>query len=292
MNKRIALACAVSIAVLGAAVAMIGVARASDLPSRKAPPIVPITSPSWTGFYAGGDVGAILNVPGASVLATGAYPQSSLIGIPPRLTWTAQPYTLPGVAVLNDAGFKVGAHAGYNYQIGKLVVLGVEVGGGTLFGTAGTQTFPSPTLPGQAAFSQVGRTADFVGDAVARVGVTPFSQNFMFYGLGGLAYGHANVSVARADTALAATYAQATPGSWKTGWTAGGGIEWMFMPNLSLDLRYQHFDLGSSTVETNAISSVGPAIATPNAVLAKAKWRGDEVKVGASFHFNGLDLGL
>ena len=90
-----------------ALVAISGTAFAADLPSRRAPPVFvpPIPVFSWTGFYAGGQVG-----------------------------YGFGRDTLNGLTTANPHGFVAGGHVGYNFA--GFPGLGTGLGG-LLFGVEG-----------------------------------------------------------------------------------------------------------------------------------------------------------
>jgi outer membrane immunogenic protein len=271
---------------LGATFALVGQARAADLPSRKAPPLItPVSVLSWSGFYGGFDAGAIFDLPNATVLATGTFAQGATLA-----NLVAQPYAVPGVLHLNDAGFFAGAVLGWNYQFNKSIVVGLETDFGVPFGSSGA-TFAAPSSSsylgvGPLTVSQVGRQADMLGASKARIGflITPA---ILLYGTGGLAYGHANTSIGTFTGPMAANFTSPTLGSWRAGWIGGAGMEWMISNALSVKIEYNHFDLGNGTFETRAISQNGP-LTTTQSVLGQSRYRGDLVKVGVNFHFNGL----
>src|SRR5437773_11265710 len=84
-------------------------AIAADLPSRVEPvaPVAYVPAFSWTGFYVGGELGWIQTTPSYT---TGAL----LLGVPFAVTSGS-----------DKNGLTYGILAGYNYQVGQLV-LGVE----------------------------------------------------------------------------------------------------------------------------------------------------------------------
>ncbi|MBB4197607.1 outer membrane immunogenic protein [Rhodoblastus sphagnicola] len=90
-----------------AAVAMTGSAFASDLPSRKsAPAFVPVSTFSWTGFYAGIEGGAdFLNTKARNSVS------------------------------YDRTGGLVGGVVGYNYDLGNKFVLGLEGDAGGVLGS-------------------------------------------------------------------------------------------------------------------------------------------------------------
>ena len=295
MNRK-SLLCATALVGIGFAFSLLSQAHAADLPSRKAAPVAPVAASTWTGFYAGVEAGSVFGIPAATVLATGDAQQRT--GVLP--VWTAQPYALPGQAVLGDTGFFGGARVGYNYQINKLFLVGLEADMATLFGSQGSQTFVAPTLPGQASFSAIGRTVDSFGSGVARFGVLPWND-LLIYVAGGMGFGHANLNVGTTSgAAWNAVYSPANQGTWRTGWVAGGGAEWAFATNWSVSLDYRHFDLGTANVQQGAIVGVGGPV-VPQTILAQQHFNGNLVKLGLNFRFSGLagmtgnpvtDLGL
>ena len=62
--------------------------------------------------------------------------------------------------------------------------------------------------------------------------ITP---TLLVYGTGGFAYGGLN------GNGITGNYSNT-----RTGWTAGGGVEWMFMPNWSAKAEYLYTDLSST----------------------------------------------
>ena len=68
-----------------------------------------------------------------------------------------------------------------------------------------------------------------------------FDPHFLIYGTGGFAYGE----VRRDNNFFGGWWGNNNNNATKTGWTAGGGVEWMFMPNWSAKAEYLYTDLNS-----------------------------------------------
>ena len=205
-----------------------GAAFAADLPSRKEPPVYVPPAPmlTWTGFYAGLNVGGGWS---ANSGYNGAVPY-----VDPAVAGSL--FFLPGGNGSNNAGGVVGGgQIGYNYQFQSLLV-GVEAdiqGTSITAGNGGNNlsVYPSPLTPGGLLIPLAGNGGNvglpWFGTVRGRVGylITP---TLLVYGTGGFAYGGLSV------------------GPWNntsTGWTAGGGVEWMFMPNWSAKVEYLFTDL-------------------------------------------------
>jgi outer membrane immunogenic protein len=71
----------------------------------------------------------------------------------------------------------------------------------------------------------------------------------------------------------------------RAGWTAGGGLEWMFATNWSAKIEYLYANLGTTTIQTGAIAAFGPW-AGVQASLVKAPFNSNVVKAGINYHFN------
>jgi outer membrane immunogenic protein len=131
---------------------------------------------------------------------------------------------------LNAEGIFGGAQIGFNYQIMRYFVVGVEGDGalanisrgvGSSFGFPATVTFQG----------------DGLGSLRARFGFAAY-RDILLYGTAGGGWGHGRIS----STAL-----PISGEAWHTGWSAGGGIEYAFMPSWSIKLEYLHYGLGSAT---------------------------------------------
>jgi outer membrane immunogenic protein len=125
-----------------------------------------------------------------------------------------------------------GGQGGFNYQMGAFV-LGLEgdsawadisqtVNGGLLFGLPVSVTFQDDTL----------------ASLRARFGVT--ANKVLFYATGGGAWGHGKIT----GTAFGVTL---SGDAWHSGWSAGGGAEWAFLPNVSAKIEYIHYGFDSAT---------------------------------------------
>ncbi len=156
----------------------------------------------------------------------------------------------------NTSGGLFGGTAGFNWQSSALV-FGVE-GDGDWANIKGSSACPG------AGFTCT--TSDsWLATARARLGYA--ANEWLFYVTGGGAFG---------DVKMAVT---AFPGQTvnKSGWTAGGGIEYGFAPNWSVKVEYLHVDLGSATCSLGNCSAVGPA---------NVPFRAEIVRAGLNWRFN------
>jgi len=260
---------------------------AADLPSRKASPPAPAAAVSWTGFYAGVNGGFAWDNSTATVLAAGQ--GLSQVGVE---QWQAYPFLAPGVASLNSSGFIGGGHIGWNYQLASLsrIVIGIETDGALLAAHNGTYTFVAPGGLNPS-IAQIGRAFAWAGSARGRLGFL-LTPTLMVYATGGAGFGQANVNEYAYGDAFAATYAPGTQGRVYGGVAFGGGVEWAFLPDWSLRAEYLHFDLGTHTASfPGFVYGSVPAFPVPQQFLATAPLRQDAVKLGVSYHFNGLLTG-
>jgi outer membrane immunogenic protein len=206
-------------------------------------------------------------------------------------------------------GFIGGGQFGYNWQFSSIWLAGFEadIQGSSASGTATTTnavltntTSGINTATWNTATS-ISDRLDYLGTVRGRIGVIA-TPTFLAYGTGGFAYGGVKSST---SMAINATFLNGTPvggvppglatGSFsdtRTGWTAGGGVEWMFLPSWTAKLEYLHYDLGSETYGTGGYSvNVGPTslpsigfatIATSTTVHFKC----DIVRVGLNYLFH------
>lgn len=183
---------------------------------------------------------------------------------------------LPALAVGSNSdsasSFMGGAHAGYNWQSGSFVY-GFETDISALDLKTEMNTvlapspFPSPT-------ANTNANVNWYGTFRGRLGWS--SGPVLFYSTGGLAYGRAelNSSLSRDPLFLASQTS-----SVKVGWVAGGGIEYMWRPNATVNLGYHYVDLGttslaSSTAAFNgSLSQNASAHAHFSVVTAGLSWR-------------------
>ena len=205
-----------------AGIALTGSAFAADLPRRAPPPVfVPVPVFTWTGFYAGFnagygfDAGSNRNV---YALPTGSVINSAGTNVALTVNNRGQ----------ND-GFSGGGQIGYNYQFtpGSGVVVGIEADAQYLdFGRRlnATQNYAFIGTPGlalappRAAVLTRGNGLDFFGTVRGRLGYA--WDRVLVYGTGGFAYGSGDE-----DQRFAAV-GFGNRDDFRTGWAAGGGIEY------------------------------------------------------------------
>ena len=195
-----------------------GGALAADLPRRLAPPVfttVPVFS--WTGFYAGLNAGYGFDAGGGSSGST-VVTTSAASGIIAN-------GGAAGVATFSNSraqdGFTGGGQIGYNYQFtpGSGVVIGVEADAQYLgFGRdRNTASFVGTPNADLTFVNPNGLSSlDYFGTVRGRLGYA-FDRTLV-YGTGGFAYGGGGGS--------RFGLANGTRDSFRTGWAAGGGVEY------------------------------------------------------------------
>lgn len=274
-----------------------GSAVAADLPSYKAPPPPP-PPPLWTGFYVGLNAGAAwaesnaVNVASAPVWRAGNIRLASVIGAAAAGT--------SNTPASSAVGFIGGGQIGYNWQFYSRFVAGLEA---DIQGIANNSSrnagmSAAPTLSGGNFWltsTQTSRNVDYLGTVRGRLGWL-FTPTLLLYGTGGLAYGgtNFNASVAWAGVrngggnfaAPGAFFGGQSYSDTCVGWTAGGGVEWMFWPNWSAKAEYLYYDLGSvtRTFATVRTQNSGPAFLLAN--QASTRFNGHIVRAGLNYHFN------
>jgi len=258
-------------------------AAAADLPSRKGPleVIVPPPAISWSGFYVGLNAGYAFNNSDSTFHNAATFP--------PFLPQIGQGAT--GVVSVKNDGFIGGGQIGYNRQWSNFVV-GVEA---DIQGIANTSSTGSAVTvvphPAPGAFFTTAlsssKSLDYFGTVRGRIGYL-LTPTLLVYGTGGLAYGGVNLSGSTFQTLTAFPgnpgIAGSTLSDTRVGWTAGGGVEWMFLHNWSAKVEYLYYDLGTVTTPgsfftyPNAASVVG-------AVNHSARFDGHIVRAGVNYHF-------
>lgn len=286
---------ALSVAAL--AFALTGSALAADLPSYKAPPPPPLPPPPlWAGFYvglnAGGTWGNNNNIYVTSV------PIFRTAGPGPVLFSNAAALGGTGVFSSNAAGFIGGGQIGYNWQFygGKLVA-GVEADIQGIAYSNNNRNYIA-AVPAIGPFSVVTamsarKSLDYLGTVRGRLGWL-FTPTLLAYGTGGLAYGGVNLNVAGFQGVTPDFPPFATIGfpggsfsDTRVGWTAGGGLEWMFMPQWSAKVEYLYYDLGSVRTPGGLTTrTFAGALLWANATEVSARFNGNIVRAGVNYHFN------
>ena len=269
-------------------------ALAADLPSYKAPPPPPPPPPPmWTGFYVGLNAG--YTWANSNNVWTNAFPIDNDNESP--FVAATVPFNLAGN---NNGGFIGGGQVGYNYQFASSFVVGLEA---DIQGVASSNSFTSgfgagfvPANDLGVTFMNASRRLDYLGTVRGRVGWL-FTPTLLLYGTGGLAYGGVNLTTSLMSAELLGAAFVATDGvgfgaaafsDTRVGWTAGGGVEWMFWPNWSAKVEYLYYDLGSVTLPSAVVIGVSPGGAQDWAYAASTRTRfdGHVVRAGLNYHFN------
>jgi outer membrane immunogenic protein len=299
-------------------------AFAADLPARKAPPVLPPPPPPpmWTGFYVGLNAGGTWgNDYGQriSVGAVSADPNWGLVGAFPGVQAQylgAYAFAAsPSGANNTRGGFIGGGQIGYNYQFAGQFVAGVEAdiqgiasnnnnGGYTSSFVLPAPTFAPPFLGPHAGsefitgFTSARGNLNYLGTVRGRIGwlVNP---TLLVYGTGGFAYGGVTLNSTTAlvpngsspwVNAQTAAFGGVNYSNTQVGWTAGGGLEWMFWPNWSAKVEYLYYKLASVNQNFAIVSAdPTPAAGTALAVFAgqaRAQVAGNIVRAGVNYHFN------
>ncbi len=220
-------------------------AFAADLPVR-GPAVAPapiFVGMNWTGFYIGAQIGYSWG--------ESTHDFRDLAGV--IFPFSSNRNTSPD-------GFFGGLHAGYNHQIGSLV-LGIE-GDIEATGARGSFTFANG--------DRYRTSSDWQGSLRARVGVA--FNRALLYVTGGVAFAEVNDSVLNfgANTTVRSSHTAA-------GWTIGGGLEYAITNNWTARAEYRYRDLGNHRYNT------APAFDGS----LQYDYKDHSVRVGLSYLFGG-----
>jgi outer membrane immunogenic protein len=209
--------------------AVAGSALAADLPTRSPPPAPFVAAPvfTWTGFYFGVNAGYGFSDNDRNGLGSFQATRGSLSDSLTRYSGTVN----TGSSFNDDnSGFVGGGQIGYNYQFGQWVV-GIEADAqfadlnNTRFGDRVTLN-PDPGGFIGARNANFGGI-DWFGTVRGRLGYA--FNRLLVYGTGGFAFGGADDR--RSDDGF--DQFRVRNDNTRTGWVAGGGVEYAFTPNLS-----------------------------------------------------------
>ena len=207
------------------------IALAGITPALAGPPVY-----SWTGWYAGGNVGYSWG--------TGA-PTYTEVPVRGPATITGSSHLTGGIG---------GGQAGYNWQLNSWWVTGLEVDlqeSGERSGWGSFLRLPNLNA-GEGVAASLHSSIDWFGTVRGQVGWL-YNPTTMVYATGGLAYGRVTTSGNFASPPSSGTwgYSQART---NVGWTVGGGIEGAFpvwsnwnVTNWTWKIEYLYLDLGSLT---------------------------------------------
>jgi outer membrane immunogenic protein len=273
------------------------------VPVYNAPIPVPVCI--WCGFYLGLNAGGTWS-DNNSVAVNSVLTQDFPPG-PASYGAASAAGAAGSVPVGGALGFIVGGQIGYNWQVSSAWLVGLETdisdiqgvsgqGSGTLTNSVGPLTFFDSQEVVTTSIASTSKL-DYLGTVRGRLGyLTP---TFLLYGTAGLAYGGVKASTAitqsnndcvfspagclQSSTSAAGAFSQM-----RAGWTAGAGLEWMFVQKWSAKVEYLHYDLGSVTFSNGALRTSGAAVAIGLAVVgstSSAKFSGDIVRAGVNYHW-------
>jgi outer membrane immunogenic protein len=295
-----------------------GAAFAADLPSSKDPILpLPLPTPTWTGFYAGLNAGATWsNTPSLNFTSAPDYILPITL---PGMTASNFNYALTHtmahtahVATGNPLNFIGGGQVGYNWDFLGKGLFSVEADFQGLAGAGASGAYSSYfTVPNNN--NNAGRSAmvlgnyklDYLGTARGRLGYF-LAPSLLVYGTAGFAYGgvtvggstysvnYADHTDIRNDFHLSGiqNFGSRTRSGVAFGWTAGAGAEWMFWNNWSAKVEYLYYDLGTASLNYDAMMRVRfPAgssgqIFYSNRSFAQVRFNGNVVRAGVNYHFN------
>jgi outer membrane immunogenic protein len=271
--------------VLAAAIAAFcaTVAHSADLPRAytKAPAIAPVYS--WTGFYAGLNVGYGFNDPTASFTPNDPLVNGLFLVLPP-ISYNVQ-------------GIQGGGQVGYNWLVSPSWLFGLEA---DFQGTGIKGSGLVNAASGNPFIFSAQQNVEWYGTMRARAGWVP-TDKLLLFATGGFAYGSVrdNVSFQTVGGGPAGTGGGVSFNCFlansncfvgnqakiQTGYTAGGGLEYAAWRNVSFKVEYLYVNLGSSdrTVSAAVLNTPGTAPASFNAHFSDLDFH--VVRAGINWHF-------
>ena len=214
------------------------VASAADL--GRAPPLAPAYAPlapppyNWTGCYFGGNIG-------------GAWPNVEVDDL-----------TTGGSVSTSNSGVAGGGQIGCDYQAGQWWVFGFR---NMLDATSLSNSVAFATTP----FTGTSDSSTHWFDTLTARGGYLVAPNVLLYVQGGAAWTNTNVTFFDGTGAQVGQISNN-----RTGWTVGGGAEWMFAPHWSVFAEYNFMGFGTQSAAFTACAPAGCDVLTAKANIQDA----------------------
>jgi opacity protein-like surface antigen len=222
-----------------------------------------------------------------------------------------------GISTINQSGIQGGLQVGYNLALLQDVrggiesdIVGTSINGDTsYFGFPITQNQVFNLSNGSSITKydylykyigggDISSGVSWIGTTRARLGYMP-AENLLIYATGGLAYGGvyantknslkqefiANSSLSFISTTFGYNSSSGGDGRFsgtRFGYSAGGGIEWMFAQNLSLKAEAIYYNLGTVSFAANALD----INLITNIPVTRITYDGIIGRTGINYHFN------
>jgi high affinity Mn2+ porin len=222
---------------------------------------------SWTGLYIGGHLG--------DAWGRSDWKSQGTAAAGPTLSGSLEFYKAYD-AFKGTGSYFAGFQAGYNYMLPSGIVLGVEADVSAPNTIMGAQTISSP-LVGQANYAE---TVEYSGTIRSRLGYAV--NHWLVYGTGGFAWSYDQftrtqfLGTPAGGTAVPGTFEKLPP-EWRTGWTAGAGIEVAIASNWTANIEYLFTSFGNQSV-------MFPA----GAQRIESDLTMQSVRVGLNYQFGGI----
>jgi outer membrane immunogenic protein len=217
----------------------------------------PSAGPNWTGLYFGFNGGWGLS---SFTVSETPFGVTGIADISPQTAGT------------NNKGGVFGAQVGYNWQVASWV-LGVE-GDWDGASITGNQSTVFPSLlggPGSTDSFTSNEKISSLASLRARLGYT-WASSTLFYLTGGGAWESLQTNATISANTAATAFGQSATGNFsntRSGFVAGGGLEWMATPNWLLRIEYLHYEFRGANanvlgIGSCAASGCGVTVATSN----------------------------
>jgi outer membrane immunogenic protein len=240
-----------------------GTALAADMPVKAPNAPAPVPAFAWTSCYDGAHAG-------------GGWARTDVTN-PVQVVQdaiSAAPVTT-GVTTLHlsPSGAVIGGQIGCDYQFTANWVVGIE-------GAASGATMKSSVrvalplgFPGDSAL--VTARTDFIPSVTARLGYAV--DGWLLYLKGGAAWAGDKYNITGTFTGTGFGFEGLDA---RSGWTAGGGVEWAFAGNWSARLEYGYYQFGHGNVlMSDSLNLLSGVVDVRQSVQS--------VKVGLNFHIWG-----
>lgn len=256
--------------------------------------------PNWTGFYLGANAG-YWSSQANKVVTTGSTSYiNQTFPLGARNIASALAQVATNNFSLHSNGFLGGGQAGYNYQPSKKVLLGLDISFDGL--SDSDHPYALQKVVNLVDFDEyyvgslsVKQKINYLGAVSARLGYL-YHPTFLIYGTGGFAYGNLELNTAwtanesLGPTVFPAIVIQNNLSKTLPGWTAGGGVEWLFKPNWSAKIDYIYYRLNN--LNAPAVLAQHNGAETPAALWGSAAANTaltasiGSVRVGINYHFS------